>query len=129
MENVRELSVGELGQVTFTETAFTESSGIVSDPGTIKFTTLNVINSGELSVGMETTEVFTIDAISEVKVWNWIIEYIEDIFLLFWSIIRIRVCCWNYLRVYIHSHAGEILYYMHDHAFLQGDSFDVNWLL
>ena len=68
MKFVVDLYVGERGQVTFTETANTENGPLLTDPGTIKFTTLNVINSGELKVGLDSTDMFTIDTITETKV-------------------------------------------------------------
>ena len=68
MINVNHLYVGELGQVTFEVTAFTELSSIVTSPGTIKYTSLNVINSGELTLAPDTDEMFTVEADTEIKV-------------------------------------------------------------
>lgn len=69
MSNVRDLIIGEMGQATFTSTSNTKPSSTITDPpGTISFSTLSVISSGILRMGLDSPQQSKIQALSYIQV-------------------------------------------------------------
>ena len=67
LAGVTHLTVGENGQVELLSTSNTENS-ITSTAGMVAFTSLNILSSGVLSVGLDSTEPFTLKALDTVGV-------------------------------------------------------------